>query len=114
MTFKQLALEITKREGKKKQVDIAQVSEVLARLVDIVAEDPNGVLVFLCDQAKCRPFIDAKIGFEKVIETEHGTYSIGIVPDADCDGVSKPTVDYGKKPRKKGKGSKCNFENSPS
>lgn len=38
-TIKALAKEICKREGKKKQVDIAQVSEILGVLSDIVYDD---------------------------------------------------------------------------
>lgn len=38
MTFKQLAREICKREGKRQQVNIAQVSEILRCLEDIVDE----------------------------------------------------------------------------
>ena len=36
MTIKQLAKELCKREGKKKQVDIAQMTEVLGHLADIL------------------------------------------------------------------------------
>lgn len=35
-TIKALALELTRREGKKKQVNIAQMSETLGHLSDIV------------------------------------------------------------------------------
>lgn len=35
MTIKQLAKEICKREGLKKQVDIAQVTEIIGHVADI-------------------------------------------------------------------------------
>jgi hypothetical protein len=38
MNLNQLAKEICKREGKKKQVDIAQVKEVLGVLIEILSE----------------------------------------------------------------------------
>jgi hypothetical protein len=38
-TIKALAKELAKREGKKKQVDIAQLTEVLGHLSDMVYED---------------------------------------------------------------------------
>ena len=38
MTFKQLALEVAKREGKKQQISIAQISEVLRCLAEIIGE----------------------------------------------------------------------------
>lgn len=41
MTIKQLAKEIAKREGKRKQVDIAQITEILGALSDMVFEDFN-------------------------------------------------------------------------
>lgn len=47
MTFKELAKELAKREGKKESLSIAQISEVLARLVDIVEESPAAVLEVL-------------------------------------------------------------------
>jgi hypothetical protein len=43
MTFKELAREICKREGKKQGVNIAQVSEILRCLGDILLEKPGGV-----------------------------------------------------------------------
>ena len=39
MRFKQLVKEICAREGLKKQVDVAQVSELLGHLADIAYED---------------------------------------------------------------------------
>lgn len=39
MTIKQLAKELCKREGKRKQVDIAQMTEVLGRLADIFSSE---------------------------------------------------------------------------
>jgi hypothetical protein len=38
-TVKALALELCKREGKKKQVDIAQMSEIVGHLSDIFYEE---------------------------------------------------------------------------
>ena len=37
-TIKAIALEIAKREGKKKQVDIAQITEILGHLSDMSVE----------------------------------------------------------------------------
>lgn len=45
--IKQLAREITKREGLKKQVNIAQVSEILAVLSDLMYEDFKGKIEWL-------------------------------------------------------------------
>lgn len=39
MTIKQLAKELAKREGLKKQVDIAQIQELLGHLSDILFEE---------------------------------------------------------------------------
>ncbi len=39
MNLNQLAVEICKHEGKKKQVDIAQVKEVLKVLIEILSEE---------------------------------------------------------------------------
>lgn len=48
MTFKKLVLELCKREGKKKQVNVAQMSEVVKCLIRIFKDNPVGVLkVFL-------------------------------------------------------------------
>ncbi len=44
MTFKELAREVCKREGKKQGVNIAQVSEVLRCLGEILAEERYGVI----------------------------------------------------------------------
>lgn len=41
MNLNQLASEICRREGKKKQVNIAQVKEVLAVLGEILSEAPS-------------------------------------------------------------------------
>lgn len=46
-TLKDLALELCRREGKKKGVNIAQMSEILARLVDIGAEQSLAVFTIL-------------------------------------------------------------------
>ena len=46
-SIKQLAREITKREGLKKQVNIAQVSEILAVLSDLMFEDFKGRIEWL-------------------------------------------------------------------
>jgi hypothetical protein len=42
MKFKQLAKEIAHREFKKEEVDIAQISEILKVLFDIISEYPLG------------------------------------------------------------------------
>ncbi len=39
MKFKELAKEIAKREGLKKSADIAQITEILGHLADILATD---------------------------------------------------------------------------
>jgi hypothetical protein len=39
MKFKQIVKEICKREGLKKEVNVAQVTEILSRLADILYED---------------------------------------------------------------------------
>lgn len=54
MRFNDLARGLTRREAKKKQVNIAQMSEVLARLVDMIAEDPFKVLGCLLEAASKR------------------------------------------------------------
>jgi hypothetical protein len=46
-TFKQLALELAKLEGKKKQVDIAQIRELLASLKKLVKQDPEWLVPVL-------------------------------------------------------------------
>ena len=47
MTFKALAKKLCELEGKKKQVDIAQMSETLASLRRLFKADPIGVLIAL-------------------------------------------------------------------
>lgn len=47
MNLNQLAKEITKHEGLKKQVDIAQVKEVLRVLADILASDFRALKAFV-------------------------------------------------------------------
>lgn len=49
MTRKQLVLKLCCAEGKKKQVDVAQMSEIVARLGEITKRDPKGVLYALTD-----------------------------------------------------------------
>ena len=46
-SIKQLAREITKREGLKKQVNIAQISEILGVLSDLMYEDFKGRIEWL-------------------------------------------------------------------
>lgn len=41
MTFKKLVKELCKREGLKKQVDVAQVTELLGHLADLFHEERN-------------------------------------------------------------------------
>lgn len=41
MNLNQLAKEIAKREGKKKQTDIAQIKEIIGHLCDIFHEDES-------------------------------------------------------------------------
>jgi hypothetical protein len=43
MTFKSLVRELARREGRRKQTDIAQLSETLKHLFDIAFEDPGYV-----------------------------------------------------------------------
>lgn len=42
--FKEIALEISKREGKKKQVNIAQINEILRNTIDILSHLPEDKL----------------------------------------------------------------------
>lgn len=44
---KSLILELCRREAKKKQVNVAQMSEIVARLRDIFKEDPCRVISIL-------------------------------------------------------------------
>lgn len=44
MTFQKLAKELTRLEGKKRQVNIAQMSEVLKSLRILIAKNPGTVL----------------------------------------------------------------------
>lgn len=39
MTFKKLALQLTEREGLKKEVSVAQVRELLGHLCDVIFEE---------------------------------------------------------------------------
>jgi hypothetical protein len=43
VTFKSLVRELARREGRRKQVDIAQLGETLKHLFDIAFEDPGYV-----------------------------------------------------------------------
>jgi hypothetical protein len=53
MTLKALALEISKREGLKKQVDIAQISEILRVFFDIYFSKNTGMeMLVLAEYAK--------------------------------------------------------------
>lgn len=51
MRFKELAREVCRREGKRQQVNIAQVSEILKCLAGMIAERPFTVLGLLCERA---------------------------------------------------------------
>lgn len=51
MTFQQLAKELCKIEGKKKQMNIAQVSEVLSALSKLLRQQPEDVLSALIRSA---------------------------------------------------------------
>lgn len=44
MTILSLAKELCRRDGKKKQVDIAQMKEILGMLSDIFWSEPMGVV----------------------------------------------------------------------
>ena len=46
-TMSDLAMILCEKEGKKKQVNIAQMHEVLACLSDVMICDPNAILVLL-------------------------------------------------------------------
>ena len=46
-TMSDLAMILCEKEGKKKQVNIAQMQEVLACLSDVMIRDPNAILVLL-------------------------------------------------------------------
>lgn len=54
MTFNELATMIAKKEGRKKQVDIAQISEVLGLVCDCVHAAPTEVLPLLFAVGKRR------------------------------------------------------------
>jgi len=43
-TFKEVALEISKREGKKDQVNIAQINEILKYTLEILSDLPEDKL----------------------------------------------------------------------
>lgn len=47
MTFKELAMAICAREGKKRQVDIAQVAEVLKALRLLILEDGSALVALM-------------------------------------------------------------------
>lgn len=49
-TIKALALELCRREKKKKQVDIAQMSETIGHLSDLLAAERSGMesKIFTC------------------------------------------------------------------
>ena len=49
LNFNELAQLLCEREAKRKEVDIAQMSEVLSVLRDVLAENPAGVLEVLVD-----------------------------------------------------------------
>lgn len=44
MTFKELVAALCRLEGKKKQVNVAQMSEVLSSLKKLLKKNPIGVL----------------------------------------------------------------------
>lgn len=46
MNGNKLAKAISEQEGKKKQVDIAQIKEVLKLMKKLFSEDPNNVLEY--------------------------------------------------------------------
>lgn len=52
MTFKELARELCKRERGKKQINISDASETLARLRDILQERPQATLEALGTQVQ--------------------------------------------------------------
>lgn len=48
--FKEVALEIAKREGKKEQVNIAQINEILKHTIDILSDLPDEDLKHLLEK----------------------------------------------------------------
>lgn len=98
MTFKQLALEITKREKGRRQVNIADASEVLARLVDIIMDEPNETLQLLAKEADVIPVVkDAAIAFENQYYVAGPNAPKLLGPDADHDDV-KCLIRHAKEP----------------
>lgn len=47
MKFKTLCLKLAELEGKKKQVNIAQISELVSKLRKIVREEPSALIALL-------------------------------------------------------------------
>lgn len=47
MNFHQLSVEVTKLEGKKKPISIAQVKEVLSITAKIIAKNPSALISLL-------------------------------------------------------------------
>lgn len=47
MTFKELVLKLTELEGKKKQVSVAQITEVVSQLKKLVKKDPSVLIALL-------------------------------------------------------------------
>jgi|WetSurSiteA1Bulk_404760.scaffolds.fasta_scaffold01663_11 hypothetical protein len=50
MGFKEIALEIAQLEGKKKQVNIAQINEILKCTLEVIANLPDEELQKLLDE----------------------------------------------------------------
>jgi hypothetical protein len=52
LTFADLVKRLCEREAGAAEVNIAQMSEIVARLQDILREDPEGTLEVLADKLK--------------------------------------------------------------
>jgi hypothetical protein len=52
MTMSQIVVELCRREGKKKQVNIAQMREIVANLCDILVENHEAVITLMMNGAK--------------------------------------------------------------
>jgi hypothetical protein len=62
VTFKELAQELCRREGKNVGVNIAQVSELLDCLIDIIMDRPTETMKLLADSADLYP--DIQLSFK--------------------------------------------------
>lgn len=51
-SYKELSLEIAKREGKKSQVGLGNIREILSILVQLIREEPDALLILQLMAAK--------------------------------------------------------------